>query len=175
MTHVPTLLAAITLDDYATPVLITALKAAALIPGSQLVALSVFPPIEPGTFAVPVSREMNEESAHLEAYVRDAVTSFTHEYPELRVAPIELRVAVGKPAAEIVWLAGDLDVDQIFLGSHSRRGVARIMLGSVAEKVVRLAGCPVSVVRPKAHDKSEKPEADAEIKRDPRSSPHSPG
>lgn len=165
MTQAPTFLAAITLDDYALPVLEAALRSAALVPGSRLVALSVFPPIEPGTFAVPVSREMTEESAHLEAFVRDAIANFREDHPTLPVAPIELRVGVGKPAVEIVWLASELDVDQIFVGSHSRRGIARLMLGSVAERVVRWAGCPVLVVRPKAHDRSGATTGEDEIGR----------
>lgn len=174
MTHVPTLLAAITLDDHATLVLVTALRAAALLPGARLVALSVFPPIEPGTFAVPVTREMTEESEQLEAHVRAAVAAFTEEYPGLGLVPIELRVAVGKPVAEIVSLAGELDADQIFVGSHSRRGIARVMLGSVAEKVVRLAGCPVSVVRPRAHDRRGSTAAYPEITQDPLAPRHWP-
>ena len=54
----------------------------------------------------------------------------------------------GKPYMEIVKAAADLDVDLIVLGSHGRSGISHLLLGSVAEKVVRLAPCPVFTVKP---------------------------
>lgn len=61
-------------------------------------------------------------------------------------------MAVGRPAQEIVWAAAHFDVDLVVVGSHSRRGVGRFLMGSVSEKVARLAGCPVMIVREKSHD-----------------------
>ena len=55
---------------------------------------------------------------------------------------------VGRPARAIVDYAADNDVDEIVVGSHGRDGVARVLLGSVAETVVRRAPVPVTVVRP---------------------------
>lgn len=55
------------------------------------------------------------------------------------------------PAAEIAQLASDLEADLVVIGTHGRRGFRRLLLGSVAEGVVRLAHCPVLVVRPKDH------------------------
>jgi nucleotide-binding universal stress UspA family protein len=52
------------------------------------------------------------------------------------------------PAAEIAQLASDLEADLVVVGTHGRRGLRRLLLGSVAEGVVRLAHCPVLVVRP---------------------------
>jgi nucleotide-binding universal stress UspA family protein len=59
-------------------------------------------------------------------------------------------VQVGEPAAEIVKAAKDWPADLIVIGSHGCRGVARAVLGSVAEAVVRHAPCPVLVVRAEA-------------------------
>lgn len=56
---------------------------------------------------------------------------------------------IGDAAEEIAQLASDLDADVVVVGTHGRRGIRRFMLGSVAETVVRLAPCPVLVVRPK--------------------------
>ena len=53
----------------------------------------------------------------------------------------------GKPYMEIVKAATDFDVDLIVLASHGRSGVSHLLLGSVAEKVVRLAPCPVFTVK----------------------------
>jgi len=61
-------------------------------------------------------------------------------------------VRFGKPATEIIDAASDLDVDLIILSTHGHTGVTRAILGSTTEQVVRRAGCPVLVVRPKEHD-----------------------
>lgn len=58
-----------------------------------------------------------------------------------------VETAVGKPAQEVVQFAEEHDVDQIVVGSHGRAGVSRALLGSVAEKIVRRAPVPVTVVR----------------------------
>ncbi|QFU83099.1 universal stress protein [Natronorubrum aibiense] len=62
-------------------------------------------------------------------------------------ASITTELMVGTPARSIVSFAEDNDVDQIVLGSHGRSGVSRVLLGSVAEQVVRRATVPVTVVR----------------------------
>lgn len=56
-------------------------------------------------------------------------------------------VATGNPAREIVSAAKEYDVDQIVIGSHGRSGVSRVLLGSVAESVVRRSPVSVNVVR----------------------------
>jgi nucleotide-binding universal stress UspA family protein len=55
-------------------------------------------------------------------------------------------VVEGRPAVRIVDYAAARGVDLIVLGTHGRTGVDRYLLGSVAERVVRLAGVPVLVV-----------------------------
>jgi len=60
---------------------------------------------------------------------------------------VERVVEVGRPTTVIVEYADDNDVDQIVMGSHGRSGVSRILLGSVAETVVRRADVPVTVAR----------------------------
>ncbi|WP_247730166.1 universal stress protein [Halovivax limisalsi] len=62
---------------------------------------------------------------------------------------VDLRteVAVGEPAREIVEYAEEHDVDHVVVGNHGRDGMARVLLGSVAEQVVRRAPMPVTVVR----------------------------
>ncbi|QLG63186.1 universal stress protein [Halorarum salinum] len=62
---------------------------------------------------------------------------------------VEFRVetAVGKPSREIVSFAEEHDITQIIIGSHGREGVSRVLLGNVAENVVRRAPTTVTVVR----------------------------
>lgn len=56
-------------------------------------------------------------------------------------------IETGKPAATIVETAEQEDIDHIVMGSHGRQGVSRILLGSVAETVVRRSPVPVTVAR----------------------------
>jgi hypothetical protein len=51
---------------------------------------------------------------------------------------------------EIVQMGENLDADLVLVGAHGRKGIGRIVLGSVAEHVTRASSCPVLVVRPKA-------------------------
>lgn len=72
------------------------------------------------------------------------------------------RVRVGFAAEEILETAREERADLIVLGTHGRRGIAHLVLGSTAEKVVRLASCPVFVVKePHLADEEEDPEATA--------------
>ena len=58
-----------------------------------------------------------------------------------------LEVLVGDPGHEIADLAARMHTDLIVLPSHGRTGIRRLLIGSVAERVVRLAHCPVLVLR----------------------------
>jgi len=59
----------------------------------------------------------------------------------------DVETVVGKPAREIVGYAEATDVEAIVIGSHGRTGASRVLLGSVAQTVVRRAPVPVTVVR----------------------------
>ncbi len=67
---------------------------------------------------------------------------------------IVAHLALGEPWREIVALAGRIGADVVIVGTTEKKAVARFILGSVAEKVVRHAGCPVLVARPKTHTAS---------------------
>lgn len=60
--------------------------------------------------------------------------------------------AYGNAADVIVEMAGDLLASAVIVGTHGRKGFQRMVMGSVAESVVRNAGCPVLVVRPQMHN-----------------------
>jgi nucleotide-binding universal stress UspA family protein len=61
-------------------------------------------------------------------------------------------VKVGVPWEQIVRVAADEDADMIVMGTQGRTGLDRLLLGSVAERVVRRAPCPVLTVRPEHRD-----------------------
>ena len=59
---------------------------------------------------------------------------------------------IGKPAEEIVRYAREHQIDLVVMGTHGREGVARVLMGSVAEIVVRRCGCPVLTVHNPEHE-----------------------
>ena len=67
--------------------------------------------------------------------------------PDLKY-PVLTRYEVGDAAAEIVGVAEELGCDLIVLGTHGRTGLGRFLMGSVAESVLRRAGCPTLIVKP---------------------------
>jgi nucleotide-binding universal stress UspA family protein len=67
--------------------------------------------------------------------------------PRLARYPLELRVVVGRPFERILETAIREPVGLIVLGTHGRVGLSRVAMGSVAERVVRLAPCPVLTVK----------------------------
>jgi nucleotide-binding universal stress UspA family protein len=60
---------------------------------------------------------------------------------------VESRLVEGEPADTIVNVARERGTDLIVIGSHGRTGLSRLLMGSVAEHVVRKAGCPVLTVK----------------------------
>jgi nucleotide-binding universal stress UspA family protein len=72
-----------------------------------------------------------------------AAQEFFKDFPKL-----ETRVELGPAAAKIVELANKEKIDLIIMGAHGRKGLDRAIFGSVADKVVQSAACPVMTVRP---------------------------
>jgi len=60
-------------------------------------------------------------------------------------------VVNGPPFLEIIKYARKHNIDLIVMGTHGRSGLVHVLMGSVAEKVVRKAPCPVLTVRPEGH------------------------
>jgi nucleotide-binding universal stress UspA family protein len=95
-------------------------------------------------------------------HVQSALTEVIVE--ELRLAALIERaqfcvhVRIGRAADEIVGLAREVGADLIVIGKHELDGVARFLLGSVAERVVREAGCSVEVARAKTYANVERSE-----------------
>ena len=60
---------------------------------------------------------------------------------------VQIKVAIGDPSTEIIDCAKEIDSALIVMPSHGRKGVSRFLLGSVAERVVRLSPCPVLILK----------------------------
>jgi len=86
--------------------------------------------------------------------IYDAQRKWSEQALEARVEELRRRgikaswrVQAGVPFEEIVRIAGEEHADMIVMGTHGRTGLNRALLGSVAERVIRLAPCPVLTVR----------------------------
>ena len=64
-------------------------------------------------------------------------------------ARYQIEVMMGDPAVEVLQAAKRLRANLIIMATHGRKGLRRFVLGSVAERVVREAPCPVLTVKPK--------------------------
>ena len=114
---------------------------------AAITLLTVIDPVE-GGYSTPVSTPGSSEEWY-RAAKEDAEELF-EEARELagdRAAPLDHEIETGRPANVIVEYAEEHGIDQIVMGSHGREGVSRILLGSVAETVVRGSPVPVTVVR----------------------------
>ena len=70
-------------------------------------------------------------------------------FPELeQIADVTRALIHGSPFVEILRYSRDNNIDLIVLGTHGRSGLMHVLIGSVAEKIVRKASCPVLTVRP---------------------------
>jgi len=124
----------------------------ALTFGAQLTVLHVVENIltrvgaDGFVFASPELQEGIEASgrAHLEAVVK------VEDLRRLQVEPVV--VTSNSPAHAIADYAHRTGVDLIVMGTHGRGAVAHLLLGSVAERVVRTAPCPVLTVRHPQHE-----------------------
>jgi nucleotide-binding universal stress UspA family protein len=95
-------------------------------------------------FSVPVFEVVEQWQKQAEERLRAAV-------PEADRARVTVVSVVASPYAEILDYAGAHDVDLIVMGTHGRGGVSHMLLGSIAERVVRRAPCPVLTVRRPQH------------------------
>ena len=78
----------------------------------------------------------------------------TLEQVQKRLPRAESILAKGAPAHEIIAAADRTKADLIVMGTHGRRGMSHVLLGSVAEKIVRLSPVPVLTIRGKDREQA---------------------
>jgi len=86
-----------------------------------------------------LTQHLDEQLSKLPGFAESGVSVMAH-------------VMLDAPMFALTRLAGELDANVIVVGSHGRHGIARWLLGSVAEAVVRQANCPVLVIPPLASE-----------------------
>ena len=95
-------------------------------------------------FAVPLLEVV-------EQWQKQAADRLAGTVPPADRARVRIASTVASPYAEILLYAGEHDIDLIVMGTHGRGGVSHLLLGSIAEKVVRRSPCPVLTVRHPQH------------------------
>jgi nucleotide-binding universal stress UspA family protein len=107
--------------------------------GAQLILLHVYPP--------PIAHEEIVARRQPNGF-HDQLWNALHNLkaPDASVR-VEYQLAEGHPAAEILRAARETPCDLIVMGTHGRTGFRRMLMGSVAEEVLRRAPCPVLTVR----------------------------
>jgi nucleotide-binding universal stress UspA family protein len=110
----------------------------------DITALYVMDPVEGATAWGPGAGEDWLGSAEKRA---ERVLGEATERGETVGVEIDTDSVVGRPSRAIIDYAEEATVDQVVIGSHGRDGITRVLLGSVAETVIRRSPVPVTVVR----------------------------
>jgi universal stress protein A len=97
--------------------------------------------------AMPPGPEVALAFGKMEAAARTKLDRLTRQKINGK-AHYEVTVMMGDPGVEVLHAAKRLGADLIVMATHGRKGLRRLVLGSVAEQVVREAQCPVLTVRP---------------------------
>lgn len=107
--------------------------------GARVVAVHVLPTPFAST-ELAISQQTPE-------YRKEVFTYLNESAPDREGVAVERRLADGDPASTILNLATEVGADLIVLGTHGRSGLWRLLMGSVAEEVLREATVPTLIVK----------------------------
>ena len=121
--------------------------AASTFPGAELIVLHVVDPVgalyeAEGGGPAAADEWAGQAREEAERLCEDVATPAAEEG-----CTVTTLVDVGRPGRAILEAIDERDVDHVVMGSHGRKGLSRLVLGSVAERVVRESPVPVTVVR----------------------------
>jgi nucleotide-binding universal stress UspA family protein len=109
--------------------------------GARLIVLHVAGPEYADLYSgVPVVQQLEEHARELEEKLHRLK-------PRHFKLPVEHRLEKGIPADQILRVAQETNCDLIVMGTHGRTGLGRLLMGSVAEEVLRKSPCPVLTVK----------------------------
>lgn len=108
---------------------------------SQLYIMHVLPPLYPGEPGVTWNTV--DDATRID----NVQERFKERFDNSQHEGMHFHVSIGDPSSEIIDFAKENNISLIVVPSHGRTGLGRFFLGSVAERVVRFAPCPVLVLR----------------------------
>jgi nucleotide-binding universal stress UspA family protein len=112
--------------------------------GAAISALHVVQPIEPSADPEPLDGLRQDTAAFFDAATNAGLT-------------VDVQVDVGSPVHRILDHAARLPADLVVMGTHGSSGFEHLVLGSITEKVLRKAPCPVLTVPPRVRSRSQLP------------------
>jgi nucleotide-binding universal stress UspA family protein len=145
-------------SKYAEKALDDAVNIAEFVKGSEIIIINVMEEIltPPVIFPSRVRHYKTGEDTTLSTYFRDLQTDMRYKTTETlekirqkyeNSVKIRAVVLVGQPADKIVEFANRQNVDLIVMGSRGRKGISRILMGSVSRNISDKAKCSVMIVR----------------------------
>jgi len=147
-----TLLVAVDFTSYSEKALLFAGELANKLQANLLVLHVIHDPAEaPGFYSHKMKkkkflRSMEEAASEMMAeFLSKMKTACPHDCALQEAIPL---LVVGTPVSRIIEVAEKKDVSMIIVGSHGRTGLSNILLGSKAERLVRLSAIPVIVIKP---------------------------
>lgn len=114
--------------------------------GARVTVTHVMEPLAPGLPAGYTVADLPERSVIAGQLRRHLDRTARAMQAEQGLEEVDSELLSGSPYAEIVDLARAGDFDLVVVGTHGRTGIKRILMGSVAERVMRHAPCPVLIV-----------------------------
>ncbi len=128
-----------------------AVEAAARAPEHVLHIVAALDPHDRVTIGGVGSDPTYDAADSIQKLILERVTAAFAGRPTAGGVQFFVHARIGKAAAQILAVASDVGADLILIGCHGKTGVERFLLGSVSERVVREAGCPVVVARAKTY------------------------
>jgi nucleotide-binding universal stress UspA family protein len=115
--------------------------------GARLLLLHV---VEPPVYPAEVFLPSAVGTTLIDDLERQARLDLAHLLPKAKHAKVEVMclVAVGTPYYKIIEVAEAEKVDLIVMATHGRTGLGHLVMGSMAERVMRMAPCPLLTIRP---------------------------
>ncbi len=145
MATIKKILCAVDFSDHS-PVVADYASTLAKTMGAEIICLYVAPSLDQYVgFHVPPSSIENFVGEIVSGADSTMETFIEENFKDITVSG---KVVTGYAAEEILSIAGSEAADMVVMGTHGRAGIDRILFGSVAEKVVKSAKCPVLTVRP---------------------------
>ena len=123
-----------------------ALEYAAAIAVRHQATIELLHVMEPSAYS---GEKLESDELTFAQKMLDRLLEFTRGIPE--EVSVNLKTVAGVPYLEILRRAKQIDADLIIIGTHGRTGIRHMLIGSVAEKIVRTAACPVMTVRHPDH------------------------
>jgi nucleotide-binding universal stress UspA family protein len=127
-----------------------AIERAAELAGPGTTSIKLLHVIEPAVTLRDLSLGENQLAA-LDHKATQELAGWASKLAKMVSVPVTTAIDIGRPGARILAaLDADPSIDLVIMGTHGRTGIKRVLLGSVAEKVLRHATCPVLIERPRA-------------------------